>query len=817
MSPPAESDTVHLAEEIDPAESVDELVPRFKDSTHLLTRPRGGPWEHSSLDEVMALLPTIADWPSAENLAGAAGKPTRADMARTVRGTRRVLEWLLEHRGSGWQERWTAAMADDLTWIDGFDPVDSRSPSVKRFEVTRALSCLIPLRVLFVSYDFLAQFSSGRLLARARAMLCPEQFDRFEKMARDRGLSGVRLSDPMIVVTKLVLFSGKSIDELSFEDLLAMHSWGLRCGGRGPVGLHLVWELLGEFGVTPRGTTLRGASLQGQRTSRDLVNSYGIRCGPVREVVIRYLDERRPSFDYTSLIDATGILAGRFWADIERHHPGINSLHLSAEVATAWKERMKVVTDHSGQTRPRKDVLRMFTRVRAFYLDMQQWALEDPSWAPWAVPSPISRNDTKGFAKLIKSRRAEMHQRVRDRLPQLPLLSDSADRRRRDAATLLEIATRQEVGHTFEHEGTRYQRAAWKSSHRILGPEVIRAKDLATNKTVNLTQLEDDAFWGWAVIETLRHTGIRIEELLELTHLALVSYRLPDTGELVPLLQIVPSKSNEERLLLISPELASVLATIVNRLRQHNRGSVRLVPRYDNHERTASPPLPHLFQRWRGGRPHVISQTTARRLIDNALLATGLMDATDNPMAFKPHDFRRMFATDVVTRGLPVHIAARLLGHSSIETTQAYLAVFQEDLIRSYRSFLARRRADRPTEEYREPTEDEWSEFQQHFQARKLELGDCGRPYGTPCGHEHACIRCPMLRIDPQQRDRLVRIAQNLSERIKEAKMNGWLGEAQGLETTLKAARTKLASLNKTTSNSVTPLGMPIIVAPQGH
>ena len=65
----------------------------------------------------------------------------------------------------------------------------------------------------------------------------------------------------------------------------------------------------------------------------------------------------------------------------------------------------------------------------------------------------------------------------------------------------------------------------------------------------------------WAIIETLRHTGIRVEELLELTHLAVVSYKLADTGEVIPLLQIVPSKSNEERLLLINPELASVLAT----------------------------------------------------------------------------------------------------------------------------------------------------------------------------------------------------------------------------------------------------------------
>jgi hypothetical protein len=91
-----------------------------------------------------------------------------------------------------------------------------------------------------------------------------------------------------------------------------------------------------------------------------------------------------------------------------------------------------------------------------------------------------------------------------------------------------------------------------------------------------------------------------------------------------------------------------------------------------------------------------------------------------------------MFATEAVTGGLPVHIAARLLGHASLETTQAYLAVFQEDLIRSYRAFRDQQRARRPAEEYREPTDQEWKEFQQHFQVRKLELGTCGRPLRQP-------------------------------------------------------------------------------------
>jgi len=161
-----------------------------------------------------------------------------------------------------------------------------------------------------------------------------------------------------------------------------------------------------------------------------------------------------------------------------------------------------------------------------------------------------------------------------------------------------------------------------------------------------------------------------------------------------------------------------------------------------------------------------------------------------------------------------VHIAARLVGHASIETTQAYLAVFQDDLIRAYQAFLRERRTTRPSYEYREPTDQEWTEFQQHFQTRKLELGTCGRPYGTPCKHEHACIRCPMLRVDLHQRRRLIEIVRNLGDRIAEARENGWLGEVEGLTASLDAARSKLAALNKadrSAPDTPTLLGMPVI------
>lgn len=521
--------------------------------------------------------------------------------------------------------------------------------------------------------------------------------------------------------------------------------------------------------------------------------------------------------DYASFIGLAHELVSVFWADIEAHHPGIDTLRLSDEAIDGWKQRVATYVDRGGHVHQRRHHIAVMMRIRGFYLDIQEWAHEDPFWAGYAVPSPIRRGDGAGNSKLLAQTTARMHQRVRDRLPHLHQLVETAERVHREAVALLDAA-RVPLDTTFEHEGRCYLRikpfAATVRSRAEYATTNVVIRDLADGKRINQTIAEDDAFWAWAVIETLRHTDVRSEELTEITHLALVSYRLADTGEVVPLLQIVPSKSNEERLLLVSPELASVLASIITRLRNANEGSVPLVGRYDEHERVTGPPLPHLSQR----RPHwkttVISATGVQRLLTKTLEHSGLRDAAGEPLHFTPHDFRRMFVTEAVSGGLPVHIAARILGHKTLTTTQAYLAVFQDDLVLTYRGYLDRRRANRPPEEYREPTDQEWRDFQQHFELRKVSLGTCGRPYGTPCKHEHACIRCPVLQTDPQQRPRLVEIIRNLRDRVTEARANGWHGEVEGLQVSLDAAHTKLASLNRARQDGrprLVDLGTPIL------
>jgi len=156
-----------------------------------------------------------------------------------------------------------------------------------------------------------------------------------------------------------------------------------------------------------------------------------------------------------------------------------------------------------------------------------------------------------------------------------------------------------------------------------------------------------------------------------------------------------------------------------------------------------------------------------------------------------------MFITEAVLNGLPPHIAQIIAGHQDLNVTMGYKAVYPEEAIQAHLAFLARRRALRPTDEYRTPTDEEWQEFLGHFERRKVSIGTCARAFGTPCIHEHACVRCPMLWPDPSQRDRLLEIQDNLVARIGEAEHEGWLGEVEGLRVSLAGAQDKLAQIDR--------------------
>ncbi len=69
-----------------------------------------------------------------------------------------------------------------------------------------------------------------------------------------------------------------------------------------------------------------------------------------------------------------------------------------------------------------------------------------------------------------------------------------------------------------------------------------------------------------------------------------------------------------------------------------------------------------------------------------------------------------------------------------------------------------------------------------------------------------------MLRPDPAQQPRLQEIRSNLHARLAEAHQQGWQGEIDGLEFSIRGADQKLASMNR--GRPATDLGMPSLPSP---
>ncbi|MHB8288573.1 MAG: tyrosine-type recombinase/integrase [Acidimicrobiales bacterium] len=733
------------------------------------------------------------------------------------RGLTWLLGWLWEAEGTSFEERFVASGAEaaGADWhvlpIQWLERRGEYSPICLAL-IKRALCVAIAADIVRPSFGWLLTGAKHyRLVPLMATMRDPEGFTELATHCElDEAITVAAANATRRRVAMILATRGGVIADITIGDLLEAIDAETAAHGETHFS-SATFKMLREMGgFGPGVPTLEEIRSNGQRSVEELVGSYAIACEAVRDLLVDYLSERRPAVDYSTLSRLAYELAGSFWSDIEAHHPGICSLHLPAEVAVAWKQRLLTKTTREKTppgksitaTSERLAVIEVMASVRAFYLDLSEWALTDPKrWGRWVAPCPIGRQELSR-RKNLRRRKARMDARTRERLPILPVLVEVTNRWRKDAAALLVAAQSVKAGATFSVAGESFVRSVRPGAE----PGRVWVDDPSGGGHRLLNREEDHAFWAWAIIEVLSLTGVRVEELLELSHHSLVEYRLPSTGEIVPLLSVAPSKTDTERLLVVSPELAEVLEAIILRVRNAS-GMVPLVRARDYLERAWATPSPLLFQHVHRAERHALSVKFVRDILDEAVARTGLIDQHDGtPLRYVPHDFRRIFITDVIRGGLPPHIAQVIAGHESLNVTMAYKAVYPDEAIQAHLAFLARRRALRPSEEYRTPTDEEWSEFLGSFERRKVSIGICGRAFQTPCAHEHACVRCSMLWPDPAQKARLVEVRDNLTARIEEAKREGWVGEVEGLELSLASAVDKLAQIDQHTSTQAVEL-----------
>ena len=316
--------------------------------------------------------------------------PFRVDntqsQANRKAGAAQLLDWLESMPGETWQDRWAASGAEDAAdwralparWLrDGNRIRDDRGPEVSRLGTGMIL--LVTGDALRPGLPFLLTFTSRHLTAEMARTRDPEGFARLED------LCGTVPDSPMATrafrrITAIMASKGGLAADITAGDCLqALHLMN-EMFDRGADRNAYFYQLMHATGAFPADApaSVRTSLARGQLTPGQMIDRYGIACRPVRDLLADYLEERQPSVDYATLRNLAQRLGSVFWRDLELHHPGIDSLHLPPDVAAGWKPRA-ATTIVAGKKQTRATGLEVLTVVRAFYLDIAEWALEDPA------------------------------------------------------------------------------------------------------------------------------------------------------------------------------------------------------------------------------------------------------------------------------------------------------------------------------------------------------------------------------------------------------------------------------------------------------
>lgn len=410
--------------------------------------------------------------------------PFTLDMAdgqgKRASGIVMLLDWLQDQPGDTWQARWHSsgievAGAEWRQEISRWLHARGMEKGWRLPAFASALAAAIsadlvrPSTVWLVVGRATGQGLLVRALSRARD---PEGFARL----RDLGEADASIRPDYVKLSlhraaMILAAKGGTIADITVGDVVELLNAQAAEHLKAATGSTSFYSLLRRFGALGPDApeSLRGIRNLGQRTPEELIDRYGLRCRPVRDLLVDYLRERQPALDYASLKALSYHLGKRFWQDIERHHPGSDSLRLAPEVIEAWKQRLrtkaKTVAGPDGRAREirveRINYCDCLTPVRAFYLDIAQWALDDPAhWGPWVARSPV-RDEEVNQRKSSRQRKARMDARTRERLPVLPVLVRAVDQHRKNAAAVLEAAREARPGQAFSAGTRTRRRPAW--------------------------------------------------------------------------------------------------------------------------------------------------------------------------------------------------------------------------------------------------------------------------------------------------------------------------------------------------------------------
>jgi len=519
-----------------------------------------------------------------------------------------------------------------------------------------------------------------QMLARALETVCWAGNKRCKQVALTNGL-------------RILLVRGySSLTEITEKDL-ALPPW--------PTGADVLDSALCALGVfkrTPRRAAGR-RQRRGQLAASEMVEAAGIP-ERFRLVSALYLEAyaTRVSDSYSTRRNKA-LALGQFWRFISVRYPDVIScsqvlpVHARAFIADALQRNGDTQTAHAW-----------VITVRTFFADICGWASEPGSPFSSLVPQtvPLTRHDLMGAG--FKTARQDSVSRI--------------------TATVFDLEREMPKMRAFA-------RRSWQ--------EVSTA--LAASSDGRLKAVESGAFWDWAILELLVQSGLRIEEASELTTLDILKRRTRD-GRLYYMLHIKPSKYDRARVIPIGDGLGRVLAEIMRHVKSfYGAETVPFCDNWDRHERRPLPRAPYLLQGT--GHPSAISTGAISDRLRAISRRAGARRSDGTVLEMRPHDCRRIFASEHLNNNTPVHVIQALLGHATLDTVMVYAKLYPQQLVDEYRKAVrGLYNAVHGEASFRNPTAEEWAAFEANCSLRDMGTHLCALPTGEHCSKGLVCLGC---------------------------------------------------------------------------
>ncbi|MBB5378563.1 integrase [Deinococcus metalli] len=584
-------------------------------------------------------------------------------------GAKCLLDWLETQCGRTWQERWLNGEPSIMNW--------GEAPSVrnrKHFDSMRlALSPLLCLRVLRPSYEWLNHQHFNKLHLKLSATTDTEDFRMIKETAKLMKFSGHSTLRTMLCATLIAIHTGKRISAFTLEDLQEYDE-------KRKLGIHYLvtaaslWNVLRYNRIIEGGLATSGTSkIVGALESEELLDKYLILDPDQRFVFASYLDHCSVQCSPLALKQEAAFLLEAFWRDILHHHPEQLTFEVSRSIANAWKKRKKVDPD----TGERMNAAGVFSTVRAFYAFLDERAREDPeTWEKFAAYNPVDLADIQGEEKLTSDGNAKKRKDTAEKLQYLGIFWETLRKNSENAMRLLEAARQAGPGEQFEANGKQFLRVP--TSRSLISTENYGTVSVKVTevghpgaKNIDAVSQEHSAFWIWASMDLLLRTGLRPWELYRLEK-ADISKIVDTNNNVVPCLMIRAGKTDEPRVVQLTPKAVATLSHIMRRV-QGELDSYPAVPRFEVVEGEYVEDAQLILQKSLSSYRSGFYGTELLRWLHTFHADLYEQRMLPDWVTFTPKDCRRLVATKMYIKGVPLLEIQRFLGHKHLQTTSLYI------------------------------------------------------------------------------------------------------------------------------------------------